>query len=156
VKGSPFDFSFSGIKTAVLYHLRAHPGLAPGIELRKQAQSRGARTANQLRPLCDAETLDLIASFQSAVVENLVGRTLAAAKEIAARSVLISGGVAANSWLRKRFEEEAASRSLEVFLPSRILSTDNAAMIAAAAYPKLRAGDLADGQLNAEPGLRLG
>jgi N6-L-threonylcarbamoyladenine synthase len=155
IKGNPFDFSFSGIKTAVLYYVRAHPELMPEIEQRRQAQSRGERKASQLRPLCTLPTLDLIASFQSAVVDDLVGRTLAAAESIGARSVLVSGGVAANSWLRKRFEEEAPRHALEVFFPSRLLSTDNAAMIAAAAYPKLKLGELSDAQLNADASLQL-
>jgi N6-L-threonylcarbamoyladenine synthase len=69
--------------------------------------------------------------------------------------VLVSGGVAANRQLRRTFEEEAQKRRLEVFFPSRQLSTDNAAMIAAAAYPKYLAKDFADGSLNAEPNLPL-
>ncbi len=156
MKGKPYDFSFSGIKTAVLYHIRAHPELEPEIEARRQALARGERKAGQLRRLCSLQTLDLVASFQSAVVEDLVGRTLAAAQESAARSVLVSGGVAANSWLRQRFAQEAARRSLGLFFPSPALSTDNAAMIAAAAYPKWRAGERADASLNADPNLRLG
>jgi N6-L-threonylcarbamoyladenine synthase len=156
MKGNPFDFSFSGIKTAVLYHIRAHPELGPEIEARQQALARGERKPAQLRPLCSRQTLDLIAGFQTAVVEDLVGRTLAAAEDTAARSVLVSGGVAANSWLRHRFEEESPRRGLQVFFPSRALSTDNAAMIAAAAYPKLQAGECANALLNAEANLRLG
>jgi N6-L-threonylcarbamoyladenine synthase len=155
MKGNPLDFSFSGIKTAVLYYVRAHAELAAEIEQRRQAQSRGERKASQLRLLCTLPTLDLIASFQSAVVDDLVGRTLAAAESTRARSVLASGGVAANSWLRKRFEEEAPRRGVEVFFPSRLLSTDNAAMIAAAAYAKLRLGELSDAQLNADASLQL-
>ena len=155
MKGNPYDFSFSGIKTAVLYHLRAHPELAPEIEAREQAIRRGERHADQLLPLASRHTLDLIASFQAAVVETLVSRTLAAAEQWAARSVLVSGGVAANRALRKTFEEEAQRRGLEVFFPSRALSTDNAAMIAAAAYPKFLAGEHASTQLNAEANLPL-
>ncbi len=71
------------------------------------------------------------------------------------RTVLVSGGVAANSELRKRFEEKAARMGVDVFFPSRALSTDNAAMIAAAAYSHLLAGDLASPDMNAEPNLRL-
>jgi len=155
MKGNPFDFSFSGIKTAVLYYVRAHPALHPEIEARQAALARGERRADQLRPLCSTSTLDLIASFQKAVTEDLVSRTLAAAEQTGARSVLVSGGVAANRQLRRSFEEEASSRGLGVFFPSRQLSTDNAAMIAAAAFPKLLAGELADAQLNAEASLPL-
>ncbi|MGH9710422.1 MAG: tRNA (adenosine(37)-N6)-threonylcarbamoyltransferase complex transferase subunit TsaD, partial [Candidatus Acidiferrales bacterium] len=74
----------------------------------------------------------------------------------AARSVLVSGGVAANRELRARFEEESRKHGLEVFFPSRALSTDNAAMIAAAAYPRFVAGEHADGSLNAAPNFPLG
>jgi N6-L-threonylcarbamoyladenine synthase len=155
MKGNQFDFSFSGIKTAVLYHLRAHPELQPEIEARRQALERGERKAEQLRPLCGAHTLDLVASFQRAVVDDLVTRTLAAAEQHAARSVLVSGGVAANRRLRACFEEEAGRRGLDVFFPSRALSTDNAAMIAAAAYPRLLAGETAGAELNAEANLPL-
>ena len=155
MKGNPLDFSFSGIKTAVLYYVRAHPVLHPEIEARQAALARGERRADQLRPLCSTRTLDLIASFQKAVTEDLVSRTLAAAEESGARSVLVSGGVAANRQLRRSFQEEASSRGLDVFFPSRQLSTDNAAMIAAAAFPKLLAGELAGAQLNAEASLPL-
>jgi N6-L-threonylcarbamoyladenine synthase len=71
------------------------------------------------------------------------------------RTVLVSGGVAANSELRDRFTSKAAEMGVSVFFPSRALSTDNAAMIAAAAYPHLLAGDLSSDDLNAEPNLRL-
>jgi N6-L-threonylcarbamoyladenine synthase len=155
MKGNPYDFSFSGIKTAVLYHLRRHPELQPEIAAREQALARGERKAEQLRPLASRHTLDLIASFQKAVVSDLVTRTLAAAEQYAARSVLVSGGVAANRELRRSFEAEARLRGFEVYFPSRALSTDNAAMIAAAAYPKLLAGELADASLNAEANLPL-
>ena len=155
MKGNPFDFSFSGIKTAVLYHLRKHTELHAEIEAREQALARGERKAEQLRSLLTKPTLDLIASFQRSVVSDLITRTLAAAEQFAARSVLVSGGVAANRQLRRSFEEEAQLRRLEVFFPSRALSTDNAAMIAAAAYPKFLAGERADAQLNAEANLPL-
>jgi N6-L-threonylcarbamoyladenine synthase len=155
VKGNPYDFSFSGLKTAVLYYLRAHPELQPEIEARRDALARGKRTAGELRPLCSRQTLDLLAGFQKAVVEDLVTRTLAAADHVGVRTVLVSGGVAANRQLRARFEEEARVRGAAVFFPSRLLSTDNAAMIAAAAYPKFLAGERADWELNADPSLRL-
>ena len=155
MKGNPFDFSFSGIKTAVLYHVRAHPELLPEIEAREAALSRGERKATQLRSLCSLDTLALLTSFQSAVVRDLESRTFAAAREFGAHSILVSGGVAANSQLRQSFKEEAQKRGLDVFFPSRALSTDNAAMIAAAAYPKLLAGRIADSALNAEANFPL-
>ena len=156
MRGSPYDFSYSGIKTAVLYHLRSHPELQPEIAAREAALANGQRSADALRALSTAATLDLIASFQHSVVEDLLKRTLAAAEQFASNSVLVSGGVAANSQLRKRFEEEAAKRGFEVFFPSRPLSTDNAAMIAAAAFGKFAAGEHADEALNAAPNFPLG
>ena len=87
----------------------------------------------------DQETLDLVASFQRAMVEDLVGKTLAAARTYDVATLFVTGGVAANNELRQRFERDAAEEGLPVYFPSRPLSTDNAAMIAAAAYPKLLA-----------------
>jgi N6-L-threonylcarbamoyladenine synthase len=154
-RGNPLDFSFSGIKTAVLRWVRARPELQPEIEARTAALARGERKADQLRPLCSRATLDLVASFQNAVVNDLVRRALAAADDLNARAVLVSGGVAANRQLRASFAEEARGRGVDVFFPSPLLSTDNAAMIAAAAYPRLLAGDLAGPELNAEANLPL-
>jgi N6-L-threonylcarbamoyladenine synthase len=155
MKGNPYDFSFSGIKTAVLYHLKRHPGLQPEIDARKEALARGERSAEALRELASAATLDLVASFQRAVVDDLVTRTIAAAQQNNVRSILVSGGVAANRELRATFETEAKRRNLAVFFPSRALSTDNAAMIAAAGYPRFVAGQHEDATLNAEPNLPL-
>ena len=155
IKGNPYDFSFSGVKTAVLYYVQAHPEFSDEIEARKEALRNGCRKACDLLPLCSPRTLALISNFQSAVVHDLVTRTLKAAAETGARTVLVSGGVAANSELRNRFAAKAAAANITVFFPSRALSTDNAAMIAAAAYPHLLAGELASPDLNAEPNLRL-
>ncbi|HVN09520.1 MAG TPA: tRNA (adenosine(37)-N6)-threonylcarbamoyltransferase complex transferase subunit TsaD [Patescibacteria group bacterium] len=154
-RGNPFDFSFSGIKTAVLRHVRSNPAFEPEIAARSEALRAGVRKAVDLLPLCSRATLDLVASFQRAVVEDLVARTLGAAEERAARCALVSGGVAANSELRATFEQEAAARSLPVFFPSRPLSTDNAAMIAAAAYPLLLAGRTARNGEDAQANLPL-
>ncbi len=150
IKGNPLDFSFSGIKTAVLYYLRKHPEFEPEILARREALVRGERKAAQLLPLVSPQTLELLASFQRTVVAELVGRTLRAARELDAQSVLVSGGVAANGELRATFEREVPKLGLEAFFPSRELSTDNAAMIAAAAYPKLLQGDCQGAALNAE------
>lgn len=155
MKGNPLDFSFSGIKTAVLYHVHAHPELLPEIQARRDALLRGERQADQLRPLCSPHTLNLLKEFQNTVVNTLVYRTGIAAEQSHARCILVSGGVAANSHLRQVFEAHASTRGLDVFFPSRELSTDNAAMIAAAAYPKLVAGDLADAALSAAATLPL-
>lgn len=155
IKNHPYDFSFSGIKTAVFYHLRRHSELHEEIAARQQVLAGGARKAADLLPLCSPATLGIIASFQKAVVDDLAGRTLAAAEQFGARSVLVSGGVAANRALRLAFAEESPRRGLQTFFPSPQLSTDNAAMIAAAAYPKFLAGEHADMLLNAQANLPL-
>lgn len=156
IRGNAYDFSFSGIKTAVLYYLRKRPELQGEIEARQRALTNGERGADALRALSSSTTLDLVASFQRAVVDDLVRRTLAASEQFAVRSVLVSGGVAANKELRERFEEEGKARGFEVFFPSRPLSTDNAAMIAAAAFARFSAGERADASLNAAPNFPLG
>jgi N6-L-threonylcarbamoyladenine synthase len=154
-RGNPYDFSFSGLKTAVLYHVREHPEYSAEIRSREEALVRGERKYEQLLPLCSGQTLALVREFQNAVVRDLVERTLRAAEEISAESVLVSGGVAANSQLRATFEDRARGKGLEVFFPSRALSTDNAAMIAAAAYSRFKAGIFADSSLNPDPSLKL-
>ena len=154
-RGNPLDFSFSGLKTAVLYHLREHEEYMAEIRKRQEALARGERKFDQLFPLCGRATLGLIREFQNAVVRDLVDRTMAAAAELDVESILVTGGVAANNQLRTTFEERAKAAGVEVFFPSRALSTDNAAMIAAAAYSRLRAGRFADLTLNADPSLSL-
>ena len=153
--GNPYDFSFSGIKTAVLHHLRRNQSFEAEIETRRQALAQGERSADRLRALSSAATLDLVASFQRSVVSNLLSQTFAALVQYPARAIFVSGGVAANSELRRTFESESAHRGIEVFFPSRALSTDNAAMIAAAGYAHFMAGDRADSTLNAEANLPL-
>jgi N6-L-threonylcarbamoyladenine synthase len=154
-RGNPLDFSFSGLKTAVLYHLREHAEYSGEIRAREEALLRGERKFEQLLPLCSPQTLALVREFQNAVVRDLVDRTLLATEELAVESVLVSGGVAANSQLRATFEDRVKGEGFEVFFPSRALSTDNAAMIAAAAYERFRAGVIADASLNADPRLVL-
>jgi N6-L-threonylcarbamoyladenine synthase len=154
-RGNPLDFSFSGLKTAVLYHVREHPEYSVEIRTREEALLRGERNFEQLLPLCTAQTLALVREFQNAVVRDLMERTMMAAEELAVESVLVSGGVAANSQLRATFEERGKTKGIEVFFPSRALSTDNAAMIAAAAYERFRAGVFGDASLNADPSLAL-
>ena len=155
VKGNPLDFSFSGLKTAVLYHVREHPEYSEEIHAREEALQRGGRRFEDLLPLCSPKTLALVREFQNAVVRDLLERTMSAAEALAVESVLVSGGVAANSQLRATFEARAKSAGTDVFFPSRALSTDNAAMIAAAAYSRFRAGIVADTSLNADPSLTL-
>jgi N6-L-threonylcarbamoyladenine synthase len=105
--------------------------------------------------LCDQQTLNLIASFQHAVVGDLLRKTLRSAESLGVHTLLVTGGVAANRELRTRFTAEAAERGLTVAFPSPALSTDNAAMIAAAAWPKYLARDFAFTSLDASPSLAL-
>ena len=159
-----FDLSFSGIKTAVRRYTEVH-AMREGIATREHwLRSEGLLTAKPSDPVAfdrvlgsfDAFTLNLIASFQHAVVKNLVRSTFDAAEHFAAAGILVSGGVSANRELRARMSEVAAQRSLPVAFPTVALSTDNAAMIAAAAWPKFLAGHFAADTLEPVPQLRLG
>src|SRR5438270_2660390 len=146
------DFSFSGIKTAVLRYVETHD-MKSSIEARRSKLSQIAQPKpDDYLAASDNQSLDLVASFQRAVVDDLVGKTLAAAEIFNAATLFVTGGVAANSALRARFQQET---TLPVFFPSRALSTDNAAMIAAAAYPKFVAKDFANADLSAEASLML-
>ncbi len=153
--GPHFDFSYSGIKTAVLRYVETE-NLKPAIEARRQAlASIGKPTLDDIRRLCDRQTLNLVASFQRTMVSDLVMKTLAAAREYDVRTLFVSGGVAANQELRTTFEREAGMQGLPVFFPSRALSTDNAAMIAAAAFPKFLRGEFVAMDFSAEAGMAL-
>jgi tRNA N6-adenosine threonylcarbamoyltransferase len=154
-RGNALDFSFSGLKTAVLYHLREHPEYNEEIRRREEGLHVGHRKFEELLPLCSAQTLGLIREFQNAVVRDLVQRTMAAAEECNVATILVSGGVAANSQLRATFEKRTKAQRLKVYFPSRTLSTDNAAMIAAAAYPRFVHGEFADSRLNARASMPL-
>jgi len=157
-EGPRFDFSFSGIKTAVLRYVQTHH-LHASIAARRAAFAADPNLTPKsaaIVKLCDQQALDLIASFQYAVVGNLQRQTFAAAEALGGHSIVVSGGVAANSELRRRFQAEADRRGLPIAFPSLALSTDNAAMIAAAAWPKFVAGDFASETLGATPQLRLG
>ena len=150
-----FDFSYSGIKTAVLRYVEAH-NMREEVEARRKALTAIAKPKlEDYLAHCDKLTLDLVASFQHAMVEDLVRRTLAASESYNAATVFVTGGVAANQALRQAFEREAAMQGLSVYFPSRSLSTDNAAMIAASAYPKFLAKDFAGMDFSAEAGLVL-
>ncbi len=158
-----FDFSYSGIKTAVLRYVETH-NLLPSIEARRQAMANlpsnsestpAQPTLGDYLRVCDRQTLNLVASFQRSMVNDLVTKTLAAAREYDVRTLFVSGGVAANQELRATFQREAALEGLPVFFPSRPLSTDNAAMIAAAAFPKWLRSDFAPLDFSAEAGLAL-
>jgi N6-L-threonylcarbamoyladenine synthase len=153
MKGNALDFSFSGLKTAVLRWVQAH-------DMQAEIDARRALLRERLQPsfeewlaVTPPRTLDLLASFQHAVIAELLIRAAAAAERINARSMIVSGGVACNAGLR------AAARSARlpypVHFPSPGLSTDNAAMIAAAAFPKLERGDFAGLDAAAEASLAL-
>ena len=150
-----FDFSYSGIKTAILRYVETHD-MRASVEARRQALAKLAKPKlEDYLANCDRQTLDLIASFQRAVVEDLVGKTLTAARAYDVATLFVTGGVAANQELRLTFEREGGKEGLPVYFPSRPLSTDNAAMIAAAAYPKFLAKDFAAMDFSAEAGLQL-
>ncbi len=159
-----FDLSFSGLKTAVRRYVELH-AMREAIE----ARAASLRAANLIHakpsdpaalttalPFFDAETLNLIASFQNAVVKNLARATFNAAEHFGARGILVSGGVAANSHLRFIFTNAATLAKLPLAFPTIALSTDNAAMIAAAAWPKFLARQFAPDTLEPTPQLRLG
>jgi N6-L-threonylcarbamoyladenine synthase len=148
------DFSYSGIKTAVLRYIETH-GMQASIERRRSTLTQGKPKLEDYLAACDRQTLNLVASFQRSVVEDLVSKTLAAARTYDVATLFVTGGVAANNELRQRFERESAMEGLPVFFPSRPLSTDNAAMIAAAAFPKYLASDFATPDFSAEAGLAL-
>ena len=150
-----FLFSFSGIKTAVLRYVEVN-GMRASCETRQRTLMALPKPRwEDALALCDKQTLDLIASFQHAVVGDLLRKTFAAAEAVGAASVLVTGGVAANRELRVRFTAEAAERGLPVAFPTLALSTDNAAMIAAAAWPRFLAGEFAGLGLEANPRLTL-
>ena len=133
VEGSPYDFSFSGLKSAVLNYINK------------------ARMTGQ--EIC---VPDLVASFQNAVVEALVSRAVLAAKEYGYDKLAIAGGVASNSALRAAMEEACAREGLKFYRPSPIYCTDNAAMSGPAAYYEYRKGVRHGWDLNAVPNLKLG
>lgn len=133
IDGAPFDFSFSGLKSAVLNYL-----------------NRAKMTGEEI------PRADLVASFQNAVVEALVGRAVLAAKELKMDKIVIAGGVASNSALRAAMEEACAKEGLAFYRPSPVYCTDNAAMIGVAAYYEYMKGRRSGWDLNAVPNLRLG
>jgi N6-L-threonylcarbamoyladenine synthase len=150
-----FDFSYSGIKTAMLRYVESHQ-MQSAVETRRKTLTQIAKPKlEDYLANCDKQTLDLVASFQRSMVEDLTARTLAAAEAYDVATLFVTGGVAANQELRQTFEREAAKQGLPVFFPSRKLSTDNAAMIAAAAYPKFLAKDFAPMDFSAEAGMTL-
>ncbi|MGH9309408.1 MAG: tRNA (adenosine(37)-N6)-threonylcarbamoyltransferase complex transferase subunit TsaD [Vicinamibacterales bacterium] len=141
------DFSFSGLKTAVLRLVREAAGVS--------ASGKAARVAALGAALTPQQTADIAASFQRVVVNALLDRTFEAARWLGAKSVGIAGGVSANSRLRTEAEARAARHGIPVFVPPLSLSTDNAAMIGAAALRKLQGPVAVDWEFNAEASLPL-
>lgn len=127
-----YDFSFSGLKTAVLNYLN-------------QAKQKGEEIIVK----------DVAASFQQAVIEVLVDKSIRLAKEKGSDKIVIAGGVAANQGLRALMEERGREENIEILYPSRVLCTDNAAMIGSAAYFNFRKGEISDLDLNVVPNLEL-
>jgi N6-L-threonylcarbamoyladenine synthase len=128
LRGEGFDFSFSGLKTSVVRYVRSHP---------------------------DVSTADVAASFQEAVVDILVEKTRQAAASVDARSICLGGGVAANSALRERIVNAASEDGRASFIPSRAMCTDNAAMVGATAWYRLRTDGPTPLDAGADPNLRL-
>lgn len=133
IDGAPMDFSFSGIKSAVLNYIN-------GCKMKGE-------TINEA---------DIAASFQNAVIEVLVEKTLTAAKQLGMKQVCLAGGVASNSSLRTAMKAACEKEGLKFSYPSPILCTDNAAMIGAAAYYEYQAGTRHGLDLNAVPNLKIG
>jgi N6-L-threonylcarbamoyladenine synthase len=148
MKGNELDFSFSGLKTAVLRWTEQHD-ISAEIAHRKQLKSPKLEEWLAATP---QRTLDLLASFQFTVIEELLRRAAASAEQTGAGSIIVAGGVACNQGLRK---QAAESRNLNFFFPSPGLSTDNAAMIAAAAFPKFQHQEFAGFDLKAQASLVL-
>ncbi len=133
IEGAPYDFSFSGLKSAVLNYLN-------------HAKMRGE----------EVSVPDLAASFQNAVVDALVSRAVMAAKEFGYRQIVLAGGVASNTALRRGLEEACRKENLAFCFPSPVYCTDNAAMIGAAGYYEYQKGVRSGWELNAVPNLKLG
>jgi N6-L-threonylcarbamoyladenine synthase len=127
------DFSFSGLKTAVLYHCRGQDMMGE----------------NRVASMSQQEVADIAASFQAAVVDVLVKKTMRAAERIRAKTVLLGGGVAANSALREGLQAACDRNTLRLLVAPKSLCTDNAVMIASLAWHKYKAGLFAD--LTLEP-----
>jgi N6-L-threonylcarbamoyladenine synthase len=153
MKGNDLDFSFSGLKTAVLRHVQA-AGMEEEIGKRRElARGVPRPSVEEWLAVTPQATLDLIASFQQTVTEELLRRALRAAERSDVSCVIVSGGVACNSRLRERFLKLAGP--YPIYFPSPKLSTDNAAMIAAAAYPKFLRGAFEDLSMAADAALSL-
>ncbi|MCC6264254.1 MAG: tRNA (adenosine(37)-N6)-threonylcarbamoyltransferase complex transferase subunit TsaD [Bryobacterales bacterium] len=153
MKGNPLDFSFSGYKTAAIRWREAR-SLDGEIQARRELRERcGAPTLEQWLEVTPQETLDLLASFQRTAVDNIEANCRAALAQTGARSLIVSGGVSCNSALRARFRDPRFP--VPAWFPEPHLSTDNAVMIAAAAFPRLARKEFSGYSLNPQPGMRL-
>ena len=153
MKGNALDFSFSGLKTAVLRWVEAHDMTEEIASRRSLLRECPQPSADRWRAITPQRTLDLLASFQKAVIHELLTRAASSAERIAARTLIVSGGVACNSGLRQA--AKASALPYPVYFPTPGLSTDNAAMIAAAAFPKLERGEFAKLDIAAQANLAL-
>jgi len=153
MKGNALDFSFSGLKTAVLRWVEAHDMAEEIAARRALLREYPQPTTDQWLAITPQRTLDLLASFQQAVIHELLTRAASSAETIGARTLIVSGGVACNSGLRTA--ARAASLPYPVYFPTPGLSTDNAAMIGAAAFPKLERGEFATLDTAAQANLTL-
>jgi N6-L-threonylcarbamoyladenine synthase len=122
-----YDFSFSGLKTAVLYYLRDYKNIRTSDVLNIDGSNFGTSDVQKLKS-------NIAASFQQAIIDVLIAKTFRAAREFEAQSILLSGGVANNKALRQNFRKEARKKKINFFAPSLEFTTDNAAMTAVAAY----------------------
>ena len=148
MKGNELDFSFSGLKTAVLRWTEQNK-VAEEIAVRKEMKNASLADWRTATP---QQTLDLLASFQHAVIQELLRRAMSAAEQIGAESILVAGGVASNAGLRAAAK---AIPGMRFYFPAAGLSTDNAAMIAVASFPKFVRQQFADFTLQAQAGLVL-
>ncbi|MBS1258370.1 MAG: tRNA N6-adenosine threonylcarbamoyltransferase [Candidatus Scalindua arabica] len=135
LKKDSLDFSFSGVKTAVLYH----------------CLGQDSKSTGEIPELKDREIADLAASFQEAVVDVLVNKTIFAATKFSARSIILGGGVACNSRLRQRLADAAKQRDIPLYYPSKKLCMDNAAMVAGLAYHKYNEEEFSGLEVEAMP-----
>ncbi len=153
MKGNALDFSFSGYKTAAIRWRDAH-ALEGEVNARRELREREATPSlEQWLAVTPQATLDVLASFQNTAVDNVEANCRAALEMTGARSLIVSGGVACNSALRARLRD--ARFPVPAWFPEPVLSTDNAVMIAAAAFPRLARGQFSGDSLNPQPAMRL-
>ena len=162
IEGCPYDFSFSGLKSAVLNYLnsckmkQAADSHSENNDLKHTVYETVFSGDDLIDPEQGVTVADVAASFQEAVVDALVSKTMAAAKDFGYTKIAMAGGVASNSALRAGMKEACEKAGYTLYYPSPILCTDNAAMIGCAAYYEYIAGTRHGFDLNAVPNLKLG